>query len=50
VYYRLSRCAAKAGNAEKEKECLAKLGKDFPLNFEAEGENEKRVVPAAAID
>lgn len=46
VYYRLSRCAAKSGNAEKEKEYLAKLGKDFPLNLEAEGGNEKCAIPA----
>ncbi|GEM_PF-351160 len=50
VYYRLSRCAAKAGNAEKEKDYLAKLGKEFPLNSEAEVESEKRAVSAPAID
>ncbi len=46
VYYRLSRCAAKLGNPETEKNYLLKLKQEFPLNCESGFEGDKRAITA----
>lgn len=50
VYYRLSRCAAKLGNPEIEKDYLLKLKQEFPLNCESGLEDDKRAVASINLN